>query len=162
MDERMCALCGSKEGLAEVTIARKKMFVCESCFNDAIDANQESAGLEKESEWNDESKNKLFKDVSDTGRTRVINKDESLNWTQIFKIVNFIMLAVFVLAGIVFGVILFEDFLGDGGFFIGVLVGAVVGTLVGMAFVSFSMVIVEISQKLTAILEELKIANKKK
>ena len=76
----------------------------------------------------------------------------SVNWTDIFKTSNMVLLVASVISGMIGGAVLLIE---EGWEFFGVLVGAPLGALAGflagIVTVSFAMVIVEISQKLSDI-----------
>jgi hypothetical protein len=80
------------------------------------------------------------------------NYEKSMNWTNIFKISNMVLLVASVISGMIGGAVLLIE---EGWEFFGVLVGAPLGALAGflagIVTVSFAMVIVEISQKLSDI-----------
>lgn len=83
--------------------------------------------------------------------------NSSANWTEIAKTINIIALIGVCILGLVLGAVLGDAMsYEDGAGLVGSIIGGIAGFLIGGVIVSFSMVIIEISQKLSAILDELK------
>lgn len=154
MENNVCALCGNEGELYKLENEGEIILVCEYCYRDIYDANKSRGKSPKLSLKNDK------KNKTNSHDAPVIDTDEvaPTNWTKLFKTINLILLGVMVLTGVVLGSSLFIDiFDGDfGGIIFGAPIGAVAGLLVGGVIVSFGMVIIEISQKLTDILDELR------
>ncbi len=84
--------------------------------------------------------------------TDMHSKMSSFDWTKIFKTSNMVLLVASVISGMIGGtVLLIEEGWDFFALLIGAPLGALAGFLAGIATVSFAMVIVEISQKLSDI-----------
>ncbi len=98
----------------------------------------------------------INKNLAKSGKNKLSLSE--INWTQIAKIVNIVFFIVIVISGFIFGATTINDILyyaiGVEG--LGVIVGGLGGIILGGVLISMSMVIIEISQKLSAILKELK------
>lgn len=145
---KLCESCGkSKETYMKTAEfqngQRGEVYLCEECF----------AKFEQSKDW--------FMTTKGYVKNSQVNDKNQINsttgWTDFAKIINIIVLIISFVLGSFIGTISGNALsYEDGAGVIGAIIGGITGFLIGGVIVSFSMVIVEISQKLSAILGELK------
>lgn len=151
---KVCDICGSKTELFVQTVENEngeeqEVNMCAECMQKAMNPDAVFDVMQNENEFDEID---AFDDSDKKG-----NGDNTIVWTNTVKTLNFIIMVALPIVGIIVGAMIgnavsYEDVAGFIGGFLGLFLGAIVGVII----VSFSMLFVEISQNLAALLDEVR------
>ncbi|MBQ8784143.1 MAG: zinc ribbon domain-containing protein [Clostridia bacterium] len=147
MSRVVCDRCQMKDGVVATKCQRfdgeeVELHLCQDCYSKLLYSKywfETSQGTVKLG-------NKSMAEVMSGG-----------NWTKLAKTINYAAFIADIVLGLIIG-----GFIGslvsyeEGAGFLGAIVGGLIGLLIGGITIAFSMVFIEISEKLTSIFKEIK------
>lgn len=144
----ICDICGKTTDIFEQTLENEegieiRVKICSECLRKSEDSNAYFEIPEED-----------YTDADLSEESDEDNTELHINWAKIVKILNIIIMIATTIISTIIGTIIGEEFLRDGAF-LGGFIGLITGILIGGSIVAFSMLFVEISQNLSAVLEEI-------
>lgn len=148
---KVCDICGRKTELFVHRVENEsgeeqEVNLCAECTQKAMNPNAVFDVVQNEFDKLDEF---------DDSEEKWGDDNNTIVWTNTVKTLNYIIMALLPIVGIIGGAIIGEA-ISNGAGFIGGLLGLFLGAITGVIIVSFSMLFVEISQNLAALLDEIR------